>query len=826
MNQNNESSPSLTPKLARLLRNARLAQVFEHIWLLVAPIFVLGLFYCALAWSGALMVAPIWLRITIIAIFGIALVFCLVRMARFGIPTHQAAIIRLDNDSALPHGTVQAAFDTQSIGEQNAETAALWQAHQSQALQKLETLSPKLPQSLLTKKDPYALRIAGILMAFAAFFISGGDWHLRLMSGFDFKNPPHIIETIRLDAWIDPPRYTNHAPIFLTQKALSGEPIHVPIGSILVIRAATKETVIFDIAGAIAQGIDKEKDKQNATEHRYIVKGDGSVKVHKNAQKLGTFNLISIPDLPPNVEFLTTERRPKSDGSDTIQSDVLVLHYKLSDDYGVASGEVKVEIISDQEPRKPRLIIPISDIKLSIPAMSGTAVEGETTLDLSDHPLAGSKVRLSLKVRDDIGQEATSNAIDVVLPQRPFADPIAKALVEQRRNLTVYPDDRAHVALSLVGLLTEPAAFHMPTALFTGLRMAQMRLKSAHTDAANIDIAEWLWQMALAQDEGNLSAAERALRAAQQSLSDAIERGAPEGEMKRLTENMRQAMKNYTREFAQKNKGKERGEQDPNAKMLSSQDLAKILEKIEELTKQGKIADAQRMLEKLNEMLKNMQTAQGSGGDDEEKQKSDLQKKSDGLNDLTRDEQRLRDHTYREGQDRQRGKENGEKPEKDKQGNSLQNRQKRLSDQLQQLQKDLKGNEGKALKDAENAMREAEKALGEGKNGAAVEKQGQALDALRRGAESLAQKLGELKKDDKQEGRSDNANTDPLGRPTIDSKPTRENGDNNAKLRTDGKGGGTIEERSRAVLEELRRRLGEVARPQTELDYIERLLRR
>ena len=38
--------------------------------------------------------------------------------------------------------------------------------------------------------------------------------------------------------------------------------------------------------------------------------------------------------------------------------------------------------------------------------------------------------------------------------------------------------------------------------------------------------------------------------------------------------------------------------------------------------------------------------------------------------------------------------------------------------------------------------------------------------------------------------------------------------------------GGTVGERARRVLEELRRRLGEVERPRMELDYFERLLPR
>jgi hypothetical protein len=45
-------------------------------------------------------------------------------------------------------------------------------------------------------------------------------------------------------------------------------------------------------------------------------------------------------------------------------------------------------------------------------------------------------------------------------------------------------------------------------------------------------------------------------------------------------------------------------------------------------------------------------------------------------------------------------------------------------------------------------------------------------------------------------------------------------------MRVQGHEGGTVGERARRVLEELRRKLGEQERPRLELDYFERLLPR
>src|SRR5207237_3060338 len=124
---------------------------------------------------------------------------------------------------------------------------------------------------------------------------------------------------------------------------------------------------------------------------------------------------------------------------------------------------------------------------------------------------------------------------------------------------------------------------------------------------------------------------------------------------------------------------------------------------------------------------------------------------------------------------------------------------------------------------AEEAMREAEGALGEGNADVAVESQGRALEALRRGAQDLAQQMqpNGVRPGPGQAGRTGqaraNQDTDPLGRPLRG----RDYGDD-----TTVKVPGEIDvQRARRILEELRKRFGESFRPQLELDYIERLLK-
>ena len=121
-------------------------------------------------------------------------------------------------------------------------------------------------------------------------------------------------------------------------------------------------------------------------------------------------------------------------------------------------------------------------------------------------------------------------------------------------------------------------------------------------------------------------------------------------------------------------------------------------------------------------------------------------------------------------------------------------------------------------------MGNAEGELGQDNTDGAVESQGRALEALRRGAQSLAQSMQQQGMigpgPNGHPGRVGPSRaqqeTDPLGRPLRG----RDYGDD-ATVKVPGE---IDVQRARRILEELRRRFGENFRPQLELDYIERLL--
>jgi uncharacterized protein (TIGR02302 family) len=277
---------------------------------------------------------------------------------------------------------------------------------------------------------------------------------------------------------------------------------------------------------------------------------------------------------------------------------------------------------------------------------------------------------------------------------------------------------------------------------------------------------------------------------------------------------------------------------------MRQQDLNNVIERMERLSRSGDKEAAKQLLEQLQQMLENLQLAQPGQGD------SDMEQALNELGDMIRKQQQLRDKTFKQGQDSRRDRQRGKQG--DQSMSDLQQDQQGLRDRLRKLQDELakrgmgqgkrgeKGQQGQqgqqgqdadqgdgedGLGEADSAMGDASGKLGEGNAEGAVDSQGKALDALRKGAQSLAEAMQQGDGEGQADGpgnrvgrqQSGGNQSDPLGRPLHG----REFGDDlTVKIP------GEIDvQRVRRILEELRRRLADPARPQIELDYIERLLK-
>ena len=116
-------------------------------------------------------------------------------------------------------------------------------------------------------------------------------------------------------------------------------------------------------------------------------------------------------------------------------------------------------------------------------------------------------------------------------------------------------------------------------------------------------VVDQLWDVAVCIQDGNLSSAERDLRAAQERLKDAIERGASQEEIQKLMSWLRQALNTYMQALRQQQGKNDKAAQSPDAQTISPQELQQLLDKIERLAKSGSVDAAAQMLNELRDIL-------------------------------------------------------------------------------------------------------------------------------------------------------------------------------------------------------------------------------
>jgi uncharacterized protein (TIGR02302 family) len=835
--------------LARVLTRARWALLWERLWPPLAAIATVVGFFLALSWLGVWLWLPSLARSAGLVIFAILLVAAAWPLVRLRFPSVADGLRRLDHASGIAHRPATAISDRIATAKEDPWSLALWRAHVERALRAAQNLSVGRPSPRLALRDPMALRALVLMLAVVTFVAAGNDRWRRIEAAFDWQNGS-LPANFRLDAWVSPPVYTGKPPLILpgirpgepTQTAAA--PISVPAGSILVVRSSGAATADVVTTGGLepakAQEAPQAGTGAQSDEHRFTIKDRGTATVRGVGSDL-TWSFTAIPDHPPTIE-LTKDPEPQARGA-------VQFTYKVEDDYGVADAHAIITLKPEgtKPADAPRPLFAAPDVPLVLPQPRARSGVAQTIKDLAEHPWSGADVVVTLVAHDDAGNEGRSAPVEFKLPQRLFTKPLAKALIEQRRVLALDANARDRVTIALDALAIEPEKFEIGASIYLGLRALYFNLAQAKTDDDLREVVARLWSMATQIEDGNVSDAEMALRQAQDNLRQALERGASDEEIKKLTEDLRAAMDKFLQALAEemrKNPQQNARRMNPNARMLRQQDLKSMLDRLEQLSRSGAKDAARQLLDQLQQMLENLQMASPGDMDNAD---DDMMSALDELGDMIRKQQQLRDRTYRQGQDqrRQRGMpgqrgQQGQQGEQGQQGDGdfgeLRQNQQALRDQMKKLLDELRkrglgqpgqpgeGNELDQLGRAGDAMGDAEGALGDSDADGAVDGQGRALDAMRRGAQSLAQAMQQqfgMGPGPGQPGRNGQARadsqTDPLGRPM---RGPQYGDDVTVKVP------GEIDvQRARRILEELRRRLGDANRPKLELDYIERLLK-
>jgi len=816
--------------LSRYLRRIRIAtwgvMVIERLWLLCLPMVLTAAFFAALSWLHVFTILPYAAHVILLALFTLAAFFSLAFLFRFRLPKCQEIDRRIETASSLRFQPLLVQHD-KPAGNISPLGQILWREHQRHMAETLENLQIAMPHPNIPRHDAYALRTVIFLLFAIGFAVSRGADSGHLSDAFHFGKQIDA-DLIRIDAWVTPPRYTNLPPVYLTNKQDDRtDEVKVPQGSRVTVRVANGDwRTRLTLHG---------KNRKTTLAPEPASNTSGSTPVYEVPLSDSATLRLSTPhfdkswsfqvmaDRPPFIEWIKPPQRA--------MNGTLELDYKIDDDFGATKSWI--EISHTQEPRITRghSLYTTPEIELVIPR--GGKGNGQTIKDLTNHPWAGADVEMKLVVEDGAGQQARSAPVRLTLPQRSFGNPLARAVIEQRRLLAQDTFQRDRISDMLAALLIRPEdtidnSVHVLALHSLRTRLALVgRYDTLHDEAlrddALRDVVDYMWNIAGGIENGNLPEAEQRLKQVQQALRDALRNGASQEEIERLMNELRQAIENYISMLAQQGKNSQAGNMPDDMQMLGADELEKRLKELENMAKLGNLGAAEQLLAELEKIMNDLQvTSGGSGqaraGSKETTRQGRMQKQMDDLSDMMHRQQQMLNETHRLEDQYQRG-ETGKDQLREKM-NRLQQQQGLLQSQLDRLQKEL-GKEGlkpgQGLSEAEKFMENAQKAMRNGNGSYATQNQADALDAMRHGAQDLMNQMREaMQKAD--EGKfDDNVNRDPLGRESQNgSRGLHKNG-----MEIPGE---LDVQRARRILDEIRKRLGNLT-PQIEKDYLERLLK-
>jgi uncharacterized protein (TIGR02302 family) len=810
--------------LSRLLLLSRAALAWERLWPALWPMLCVAGFFVAAALFDLLPVLPGLLHVAILAGFAAAFAGAAVwGLRRLAWPDALAAQRRIELNSGLAHRPLAALADRPSA-PLDRSAATLWEAHLRRMAERVRRLRVGWPAAGLARHDPWGVRAVLAILLVVGAIDAGPDWRDRLLHAlspsWDGGSPAAAAS---FDIWITPPDYTGAPPQFL--RADTEGTVHVPTGSKLLAQIHGGHGVPrLSIDGAASEF--QTIDKQNFRIEAVLTKGQ-SLAVSDGGTTLGRWPIEIVPDNPPVAAFAQPPR-----GTNRA---VLRLEYRATDDYGVEA----VKAVIRRQDGKPDDKI---EIPLALPGLHLKEAQATSYQDLSPHPWAGLPVEITIVAADAIGQTGASDPVRMNLPERSFTNPVARAIIDQRKELVKDPNSAGAVAEILEDLDQRPALFRDDTVAYLALRLAALRLREDDAAAAAGAVIPLLWDVALRIEDGHMSMAERELRRLQQELQDALAKGASDEEIDRLTRELKDALDRYLQALAQdmqNNQGEDSPPVDPS-RVLTGRDLQRMLDRARDLAKSGAQQQARELLSQMQDMLENLRAARP--GDMRQRGGSEADQMMRGLRDLMQRQQQLLDRSFRaqrrqgQGQGQQQGQlgQPDDAPDGSQMGElgDSAGQQEELRHALGEMMRHMGDGLGEIpdpLGRAERAMRDAAGALQRGAPGDAIGPQTEALDELQQGARDFAKEMREnLSKGwgspglDETEGSTgdmpDKADRDPFGRPMSSNGPY-DQGD--VAIPDIG-----VVQKSRQILDELRRRAGERSRPPIELDYIDRLLRR
>jgi uncharacterized protein (TIGR02302 family) len=716
------------------------------------------------------------------------------------------------------------------------------------------------PVSDLPQRDPFGLRLMAALAVLVALLFGRDAPPVNglLLS----ENSLAVAQGPSWEGWIQPPSYTGLPTLYLADQV--DELLSISHGSEFILRFYGDADELRLSESVSGEATPTAEGTGGILEQRIPVLQNGALTIEGAEGR--SWVVVVMPDQAPRVVVQGTPET-NLDGQ-------MSLAFEAADDYAVVSGQAEVWLDLAIEERRYGLALPpeveTSEIRdLPLPITGGRDSFTENWVEnFSQHVWAHLPVQIRLEVRDDSGQIGRSERMRMLLPARRFFDPLAAAVIEQRRDLLWNRDNARRVAQIMRAISWQPEErLFRDEGSYLQFRSILLRLEGTFETGLDTrtrdELAAALWDLALKLEEGDIDDARERMQTAQDRLNEAMRNGASDTEIAELMQELREATQDYLRQLSRQAQSQQedadefdRSEAETDMQ-LDMNDLARMMDRIQELMEQGRMAEAQQALEELQQLMENMRVTQGDG------QPTQGERAMEGLADTLRDQQGLSDQAFRDlqeqfnpgngaGQSQQNEGRNGGQGRGQShdgeggfgQGNedgaedgaagsgegvgSLAERQQALRDSLNRQRQSLPGPGGpagdaarEALRQAERAMEGAEESLRNDDLSGAIEQQAEAMNQMREGmrnfGEALAQQQGQSGSQSGQQGVRA-AGQDPLGR----SGP----GAQDLGQRDEMLNGEDAYRRAQELRDEIQRRSSDTSRPEEEIDYLKRLFNR
>jgi len=733
-------------------------------------------------------------------------------------------------DKALRNHPISVLRETRFVGTDHLGADALWAVHIDQMQKEAQQAKTQPVDFRLSRMDPFGLRYIALL--FATMGVLFGSLSRVADLAISSASAMQIPNVITWEGWITPPDYTGLPQLYLNDLTDRDE-LELLAGSRILVQfyGAIGDHILTETVSRRIQDVPAATDQKQ----EFTIAQSGE---------------IAIIGQNPHVWKVTlrADDRPTVTLDEAFETDffgVSKLGYRVTDDYGISEIRAKITLDLDKVDRRYGLSVsPNANepmfVEILLPIAGNRKDFAEIwQSDFSKEVWVHMPVVMTLSARDAAGQWGQSVPMILDLPGRRFFDPVASAIIEMRRDLLWSLQNTDRVTRMMRMVRYQPETAFRNGADLTRLSAILDALETAQDDAvleAKLpEIAEELWSLAIEIEEGDVDDALQRMREAQERLNQAMKNGASPQEIERLMQELKEANENYMRQLRQQSERAERNEFEqstPGEQMnMDMADIQAMMDRIQELMEQGRMAEAQQALEELQQMMENLRLSENSEGGE------GGQSSAQGLADILQDQQDLSDDAFndlqeeysnldgQQGQGEQNGESEQSRGQGENQGSDFADRQGQLRESLERQRSKIEGALGeegedaqRSLEQADRAMRRAEEALKNGDLDGAVDQQAQAMDALRQGIRDV-NRAERSANSDVQQGNSDQhtgQGRDPLGRP--------QGGDGSSGTTEARRDGQDPEAQAAELLEEIRRRAGERERSETERDYLKRLL--